>query len=148
MVRCTHRERAATKRLKRQVQKERRGAMRELHKDATFLDAERERVGISGIRVLGMGFAWRIWQHPPEPLPNGTLHGHVCHYRGMGPRRYTACRKQRPLTCACLCCPQERGAGKAERRTQRRAGFAMLEQLEADMKSGGQGGLWKKKHKK
>lgn len=52
------------------------------------------------------------------------------------------------LTWPSLCCPQERGAGKTERRTQRRAGFAMLEQLEADMKSGGQGGLWKKKHKK
>jgi Nop14-like family len=39
-----HRERAATKRLKRQVQKERRGAMRELRKDAAFLDAEREKV--------------------------------------------------------------------------------------------------------
>jgi hypothetical protein len=48
----------------------------------------------------------------------------------------------------CMSLIQERGAGKAERRTQRRAGFAMLEQLEADMKSGGQGGLWKKKHKK
>jgi Nop14-like family len=40
------RERAATKRLKRQVQKERRGAMRELRKDAAFLDAEREQVGV------------------------------------------------------------------------------------------------------
>ena len=30
------------KRLKRQVQKEKRGAMRELRKDATFIDAERE----------------------------------------------------------------------------------------------------------
>jgi Nop14-like family len=39
------RERAATKRLKRQVQKERRGAMQELRKDATFLDAERKKVG-------------------------------------------------------------------------------------------------------
>jgi Nop14-like family len=45
------RERAATKRLKRQVQKERRGAMRELRKDATFLDAEREKVGFSGVRT-------------------------------------------------------------------------------------------------
>lgn len=38
------RERAATKRLKRQVQKERRGAMRELRKDAAFLDTERDKV--------------------------------------------------------------------------------------------------------
>jgi nucleolar protein 14 len=44
-----HRERAATKRLKRQVQKERRGAMRELRKDATFLDAEREKVRAQGL---------------------------------------------------------------------------------------------------
>lgn len=91
--------------------------MRELRKDATFLDAEREKVGtLSGLRVWGLefaggdvgaaqechltspswtpsargwgfqgvrvlvtGFAWRIWQHPPEPLPNGTLHGHFYH---------------------------------------------------------------------
>lgn len=35
-------------------------------------------------------------------------------------------------------------ADKAERRAQRRAGLAFLEQQEADFKSGGQGGMWKK----
>ena len=43
---------------------------------------------------------------------------------------------------------QERAAAKAERRKAGRAGFAMLERLEADMKSGGQGGLWKKRKPK
>ena len=35
------RERAATKKLKRQLQKEKRGAMRELRKDSAFISAER-----------------------------------------------------------------------------------------------------------
>lgn len=41
-----YRERAAHKRLKRAVQKEKRGAMRELRKDSAFLDAAREKVPV------------------------------------------------------------------------------------------------------
>lgn len=40
------RERAAHKRLKRAVQKEKRGAMRELRKDAAFIAAEKDKVAI------------------------------------------------------------------------------------------------------
>ncbi|CAL8463440.1 g2974 [Coccomyxa elongata] len=75
------RERAEQKKLKRQVQKEKRGAMRELRKDAVFLGAARE---------------------------------------------------------------ADAAAEKRERRKNLRANFAFLESQEADFKSGGQGGLWKK----
>ncbi len=57
------RERAATKRLKRQVQKERRGAMRELRKDAAFIDTEREKVG----------FGIFIFSSVSESFPNRFL---------------------------------------------------------------------------
>ena len=36
------RERAATRKLKRQLQQEKRGAMRELRKDSAFISAERD----------------------------------------------------------------------------------------------------------
>jgi hypothetical protein len=42
VLRHARRERAEQKRLRRQVQKERRGAMRELRKDAAFLGAARD----------------------------------------------------------------------------------------------------------
>ena len=38
-------------------------------------------------------------------------------------------------------------AAKRDRKASGARGFAMLEQLEADMKSGGQGGMWKKRRK-
>lgn len=75
------RERAEQKKLRRQVQKEKRGAMRELRKDAVFLGAARD---------------------------------------------------------------ADAAAEKKERRTKLRANFAFLEGQEADFKSGGQGGMWKK----
>lgn len=78
---CAVRERAEQKKLQRQVQKERRGAMRELRKDAVFLGAARE---------------------------------------------------------------ADMNAQKRERKANLRANFAFLERQEADFKSGGQGGMWKK----
>eukprot|EP00884_Botryococcus_braunii_P010637 jgi/Botrbrau1/19575/Bobra.0035s0060.1 len=75
------RSRAEERKLKRQVRKETRSAMRELRKDADFLGAQKA---------------------------------------------------------------AERAAADAERRTEFRRGFALLEQQEADFKSGGQKGLWKK----
>ncbi|KAK9839415.1 hypothetical protein WJX81_000656 [Elliptochloris bilobata] len=74
------RERAEQRRLKRQLQKEKRGAMRELRKDAVF---------IGGVRQA------------------------------------------------------EAAAAAAELRGTRRANFAILEQQEADARSGGQGGMFK-----
>lgn len=75
------RERAEQRRLKRQLQKEKRGAIRELRKDAVFLGAVREK---------------------------------------------------------------DKAAERLERRTIMRGNMAFLEQQEADFKSGGQGGMWKK----
>ncbi len=72
------------RKLKRQVAKERRSAMRELRKDAAFLGQQRG---------------------------------------------------------------AERDAADAERRAALRRGRALLERQEADFKSGGQGGMWKKKGK-
>ena len=57
------RERAATKKLKRQLQQERRGAMRELRKDAVFISeeqdaekavakAERRAAGRAGLAIM------------------------------------------------------------------------------------------------
>ena len=77
---CRSRERAEQRRLKRQLQKEKRGAMRELRKDAAFIGSVRE---------------------------------------------------------------AEAAAAKAERRAGLRANFAILEQQEADARSGGQGGMFK-----
>ncbi|KAK9815549.1 hypothetical protein WJX72_005610 [[Myrmecia] bisecta] len=79
------RDRADTKRLKREISKEKRGAMRELRKDAVFLGEERE---------------------------------------------------------------GEKAAARAERGAVLRGNMAFLQQQEADFKSGGQGGMWKKKKKK
>lgn len=75
------RSRAEERRLKREVKKERRSAMRELRKDADFLGAQKS---------------------------------------------------------------AERAAEDAKRRAERRRGLALLEQQEADFKSGGQKGMWKK----
>lgn len=76
-----NRERAEQRRLKRQLQKEKRGAMRELRKDAVFLGAARE---------------------------------------------------------------ADKAAERSERRAVMRGNMAFLEKQEADFKSGGQGGMWKK----
>jgi nucleolar protein 14 len=75
------RVRADERRLKRQLQKEKRGAMRELRKDAAFLGEARE---------------------------------------------------------------ADRAAERMERRAVLRGNLAFLERQEADFKSGGQGGMWKK----
>ena len=113
--------------------------MRELRKDAAFLDAEREKVRSHPAAPGGAAPASR---HPASPwLYNGFV-ALVC----LEPSHRAVQAAHSDETC--YVSSQERGAGKAERRTQRRAGFAMLEQLESDMKSGGQRGLWKKKHKK
>ena len=80
-----YRDRAEARKLKRLVAKERRGAMRELRKDAAFL-ADVAETGKAAVR--------------------------------------------------------------AERRGAVRRDTAWLQSLEADMKSGGQGGMWKKKRKK
>jgi nucleolar protein 14 len=75
------RSKAEERKLKRQVRKETRSAMRELRKDADFLGAQKA---------------------------------------------------------------AERAAADAERRAEYRRGFALLQQQEADFKSGGQKGMWKK----
>ncbi|KAK9825822.1 hypothetical protein WJX74_010755 [Apatococcus lobatus] len=79
------RERAQQKRLQKEVNREKRGAMRELRRDAAFLGEERDK---------------------------------------------------------------ERQAHKAERKGVVRRNNAFLQQQEADFKSGGQGGMWKRKSKK
>lgn len=80
-----YRERAEKRRLKRQVNKEQRGAVRELRKDAAFLHTAKE---------------------------------------------------------------AEAAAAKRERMTRLRAGRSFMEQQAADMASGGQKGLWRKKKRK
>ncbi len=80
-MRNASRERAEQRRLKRQLQKEKRGAMRELRKDAAFLGAARE---------------------------------------------------------------ADATAARLERRAVMRGNLAFMERQEADFRSGGQGGMWKK----
>ncbi len=81
----TCRDRAEARKLKRLVSKERRGAMRELRKDATFMGIQSNK---------------------------------------------------------------EKEEKKSQNRKTLRSNSAWLQKLEQDFKSGGQGGLWKKKRKK
>ena len=159
------RERAEKRRLQRQLNKERRGAMRELRKDAVFISEERDREkSQAAAERAQVGLACCGW-HQAVRLSGVTWVQDCCICWAAAPLNVVSagagcrCRAARgagaslPLKSAAEVCSLTRSLPSSMQPAKivlrglqaYRKAVSFLEQQEADFKSGGQGGMWKGK---